>query len=94
MDLSQSNVEGNQLKHCSESPKTAPTEDLVLSGQTLETVQRCHGPDVVYAALDNNGLKALPIISSRSRASASLIAIGADPLLVPSLRLAQYNSLD
>ena len=37
--LSQSNVEGNQLKHIPDLPKDAPTEDSVLSGQTLENVQ-------------------------------------------------------
>lgn len=56
VDLSQSNVEGNQLKHHSDSPRAALTEDLVLSGRQLETVQCRHGPDVVYAVLDNSGL--------------------------------------
>ena len=49
-------------------------EDLVLSGQKLETIQCCHGPDVVYAVLDNNELiRALPVIGSRSKASALLV---------------------
>jgi hypothetical protein len=56
-DLSQSNVEGNQLKHI---PRDAPTEDLVPLGQQLEAVQDCHSPDVVYAILDNNGLSGPP----------------------------------
>ena len=30
----------------SELPRNAPTEDLVLLGQQLETVQCCHGRDV------------------------------------------------
>lgn len=56
-------------------PRVAPTEDLVLSGQQLGTVQCCHGPDVVYAVLGNSGHKALPIIDSRTRASASLMPL-------------------
>ena len=51
-------------------PRDAPTEDLVLSGQKLETIQYCHSLDVV----DNNKpMQALPVIGSRSKASASLV---------------------
>ena len=49
-------------------------EDLVLSGQKLETIQCCHSPDVVHAVLDDNEpIRALPVIGSRSKASASLV---------------------
>jgi len=63
-------------------------EDLVLSGQQLETVQCCHGPDVVYAVLDDNG-QSPPSHQFPFQGKCFAYAIGADPLLVPGLRLAQ-----
>jgi len=41
----------------SDLPRYTPTEDLVLSGQQMEAVHCCHGPEVVYAVLGNNGPK-------------------------------------
>ena len=40
-------VRGNQLKHSSDLPRAAPTEDLVLSGQNMGTAHICHGPVMV-----------------------------------------------
>ena len=62
-------------------------EDLVLLGQQLETVQCCHGLDVLYAVLDDNGLLGPPSHHFPFQGKCFTYANGADLQLVLDLCL-------
>ena len=92
LDLSQSNVEGNQLKQ--ELQITWSHTNGGFSPLGPECRDYLHLPRLrVGVRLRGDNGQSPPSPLSRSKASASLMPNGADPQLVPDLRLAQYTGL-
>jgi len=90
LDLSQSNVEGNQLKH--ELQFTWSHTNGRFSPLGPEYRDYLHLPRLrVGVRLRGNNGQSPPSPPSHSRASALLMPTGADLQLVPDLRLAQKN---